>query len=155
MKNNEADPEGTAPGVRAGKDNPLLVAAGRFHGHIGPFLALGLRMGLIANELLGRAPMYVGAVVRVEPRPPRSCVVDGIQYSTGCTMGKRNIRIEPESAEVSVRFTKGASHLTIGIRQAYLDRMERELDGVPEKAVIDYSFKIMDTPPEEMFEVSE
>ena len=155
MTSSDAEPEGARPGARTGKDNPLLIAAGRFHGHIGPFLALGLRIGLIANEMLGRAPMDVRAVVRVEPRPPRSCVVDGIQYSTGCTMGKRNIGIEPESVEVSVRFTKGAADLTIGIRQAYLDRMERELDGAPEKAVIDYSFEIMDTPSEEMFEVSE
>ena len=136
-------------------DKPLLAQAGRFHGHIGPFLAIGLKMGLIANETLGHEPMKVEAAVMVEPRPPRSCVVDGIQYSTGCTMGKRNIKIEPESEAVRVRFTKGASGLTITLRPDFLEAMERDLEGAPEKAVIDYSFQIMDTPVEEMFEVSE
>ena len=160
---NRGNAESVEAGPRARREdtsssnmkNPLLIAAGRFHGHIGPFLALGLRMGLIANERLGRDPMDTGAVVRVEPRPPRSCIVDGVQYSTGCTMGKANIRIESDTEGVSVRFSRGAACLTISLRQEYLDRMERELDGVPEKAIIDYSFEIMDTPHEEMFEVSQ
>jgi formylmethanofuran dehydrogenase subunit E len=136
-------------------DNPLLVAAGRFHGHIGPFLAIGLRMGQLANERLGRAPMDMKAAVRVKARPPRSCVVDGIQYATGCTMGKGNIEIEPDPEKVAVRFTRGAESIEIELRRDFLERMERDLDGKPEKAVIDYAFEIMDTAPEEMLEVSE
>jgi len=136
------------------EDHPLLVAAGRFHGHIGPFLAIGLRMGGIANETLGRDPMEMGASVLVEPRPPRSCVLDGIQYSTGCTMGKGNIVIEPSPGGVAAAFRMGDKSLTIRLKEAYLERMERQLDGKPEKAVIDYAFGIMDTAPDEMFEVS-
>ena len=136
-------------------DHPLLLAAGRFHGHIGPFLAIGLRMGGMANEMLGRDPMEMEAAVRVKPRPPRSCLVDGIQYSTGCTMGKGNISIKPDQGEVAAAFRMGARGLTIRLRQAYLERMERQLEGKPEKAIIDYAFGIMDTAPDEMFEVSQ
>jgi len=136
------------------KDHPLLVAAGRFHGHIGPFLALGLRLGGIANEALGRDPMEMRASVAVLPRPPRSCVVDGIQYSTGCTMGKGNIVIKPSPAEVAVTFHMGQKSVEIKVKQAFLDQMEHDLDGKPEKAVIDYAFRIMDTAPDDIFEVS-
>jgi formylmethanofuran dehydrogenase subunit E len=136
-------------------ENRLLKQAGRFHGHIGPFLAIGLRMGLIANEMLGRAPMQTRARVRVEPRPPRSCVVDGIQYASGCTMGKRNIEIEPDPAAVSVVFTRDETSLHVTLRDDFLRAMEEELRGAAEKAVVDYSHRIMDTRPEDLFEVRE
>ena len=136
-------------------DNPLLVAAGRFHGHVGPFLAIGLRMGLLANERMGRAPMDMKAEVRVVPRPPRSCTLDGIQYASGCTLGKASIRVEPDPAEVAVEFRLGPRTLGIRLRQDFLERMERELEGSPEKAIIDYAFQIMDTPLDDLFEVAE
>jgi len=136
------------------EDHPLLIAAGRFHGHIGPFLAIGLRMGGMANEVLGRDPMEMKASVAVEARPPRSCVLDGIQYSTGCTMGKGNIAVEPSPDEVAATFQMGQRSLKLRVKRAFIEQMERELDGKPEKAVIDYAFGIMDTAPDEIFEVS-
>jgi formylmethanofuran dehydrogenase subunit E len=135
-------------------ESSLLQAAGRFHGHIGPFLAIGLRMGLVANERLGRAPMDTSAVVTVEPKPPKSCLVDGIQFSTGCTMGKRNIMITPAPEAIAVAFSRGADTLTVALRADFLERLERELAGAAEKAVIDYAFRIMDTPTGELFEVT-
>ncbi len=137
------------------KDNPLLVAAGRFHGHIGPFLAIGLRMGLVAAERLGKAPLDMRASVRVVPEPPRSCTVDGIQYVSGCTMGKANIEIVPDAEAVSATFILGSRTVTIKLRDGFLKQMEAELRGQPEKAIIDYSFEIMDTQAEEMLEVCE
>ena len=137
------------------KDNPLLVAAGRFHGHIGPFLAIGLRMGLAATESLGKDPLEMKASVKVVPRPPRSCTVDGIQYASGCTMGKANLEIEPDPDSVSATFTLGSRMLTIRLRDEFLSNMEAELAGEPEKAIIDYAFKIMDTRAEEIFEVDQ
>ena len=51
------------------QDNPLLKAAGRFHGHIGPFLAVGLKMGQLANERLGRAPIEEVVITNTLPVP--------------------------------------------------------------------------------------
>ena len=135
-------------------ESMLLQAAGRFHGHVGPFLAIGLRMGLLANEKLGRDPMGTTARVAVEPKPPRSCLVDGVQFTTGCTLGKGNIQMVPEGDVISAAFAKGAAALNINVRKDFVKRMERDLDGAAEKAVIDYAFRIMDTPADEIFEVS-
>lgn len=137
-----------------GDGNPLLKAAGRFHGHIGPFLAIGMRMGFVANEEVGRDPFGVEADVTVEARPPRSCLVDGVQYATGCTMGKGNIRITPHSDRISGRFSRGETRITVTLREDLLRRMERDLDGMSEKAIIDYAFEIMDTPAGDLFEVT-
>jgi formylmethanofuran dehydrogenase subunit E len=99
--------------------------------------------------------MRTSARVRVEPRPPRSCVVDGIQFSTGCTMGKGNIEIEPDREAISAAFVREGRSVTVTLRDAFVKGMEKELAGAPEKAVVDYSHRIMDTTPDEIFEVRE
>jgi len=79
-----------------------LEEARRFHGHLGPWLVLGLRLGQVAMGRLQARP-YFGVQVRVEapPQPPPSCLVDGLQLATGATYGKRNIELVP-AEEVSV-----------------------------------------------------
>lgn len=146
---------GSAAGrIGPGGGNPLLKAAGRFHGHIGPFLAIGMRMGLVANEEIGRDPFGVEAEIAVEAKPPRSCLVDGVQYATGCTLGKGNIRIRPGSDSISACFSRGERRITVTLRQDLLGRLERDLEGMAEKAIIDYAFEIMDTPAVDLFEVT-
>lgn len=84
---------------------PILEEARRYHGHLGPWLVLGLRIGQVALERL-RARKHFGVEVRVEcpPQPPPSCLVDGLQFSTGATYGKRNIELLPaEKVRVVVR----------------------------------------------------
>ena len=51
----------------------------RLHGHRGPFLACGIRMGLLALRLLGSSG-YSGieAVAETGSTPPVSCLVDGL-----------------------------------------------------------------------------
>jgi len=146
---------GVGPG-RAGATggNPLLKAAGRFHGHIGPFLALGMKMGLLANEVIGRDPFGVEADVTTEVRPPRGCLIDGLQYATGCTMGKGNIRLNPHPTWIRASFRRGGRVITVAVKDDLVARIESDLAGMTEKAIVDYAFRIMDTPPEDLFEVT-
>ena len=83
-----------------------LAALQRFHGHLGVYVTLGLRMGAIGKRRFGH---YKGlrALVEARPEPPMRCVLDGIQFSSGCTMGKGNIALEPAS-EPAVTFEKAA-----------------------------------------------
>src|SRR3989338_7512418 len=69
----------------------LKQAAG-FHGHLGPYLVLGLRAGDFALKKLG-CKRYFGLEVRVwgADKKPKSCLIDGLQLSTGATYGKGNI----------------------------------------------------------------
>jgi len=70
-----------------------------FHGHLGPYLIIGMKMGELSNELLGKE---IGAgkgyfrkrvIVKTGTKPPISCIIDGIQYTSGCTLGKGNIEV--------------------------------------------------------------
>jgi len=64
-----------------------------FHGHLGPFIVLGYRMGRYARDHFCDDPFSLKAAVHCSGTPPESCVVDGVQLGSGCTLGKRNIEI--------------------------------------------------------------
>lgn len=75
----------------------LLDMAIHFHGHLGSYLVVGLRMGLYGLKLLN-APGYFDLWMRsyTTQQPPQSCMNDGLQLSTGCTLGKGNISCSGE-----------------------------------------------------------
>ncbi len=74
----------------------MIERAIEFHGHLGPFLVLGIRMGLLAlRELSSSGYEGIEALVKTGNTPSLSCLLDGIQVSTGCTMGKGNIATVP------------------------------------------------------------
>lgn len=70
-----------------------LKEAIRFHGHLGPYLVLGLLAGDSALTKL-RCKGHFGLEVKVygASKKPKSCLVDGLQLSTGATYGKGNIK---------------------------------------------------------------
>jgi len=69
-----------------------LKQAIEFHGHLGPYLILGIRAGEFALKKL-RCRKYFGLGVKVwgANKKPKSCLIDGLQLSTGATYGKGNI----------------------------------------------------------------
>ena len=69
----------------------VLKQAAAFHGHLGPWLVLGLKAGTHARRELAASPFELNARVFCPAGTPYTCFVDGIQFSSGCTMGKGNI----------------------------------------------------------------
>lgn len=69
-----------------------LKEAERFHGHLGPYLILGILAGELALKNLA-CKKYFDLEVKVwgAIKKPRSCFIDGLQLSTGATYGKGNI----------------------------------------------------------------
>ncbi len=80
-----------------------LFFLNRFHGHIGPYVVLGYRAGVIANRILGEDPFCKRAHTMTGFKPPISCFTDGIQLGSCCTLGKGNITVSDEG-EPRVRF---------------------------------------------------
>jgi formylmethanofuran dehydrogenase subunit E len=91
----------------------------------GPFMILGLRVGLVALRRLGASGWFdICCRVELTWRPPDSCVIEEIQISTGCTMGKHNIEVS-EKEEISTEFTKGSDHVRIVLSSEVHDRVRR------------------------------
>jgi formylmethanofuran dehydrogenase subunit E len=69
----------------------VISQATAFHGHLGPWLVLGLKAGAHARRELAASPFELEARVFCPAGTPYTCFVDGVQFSSGCTMGKGNI----------------------------------------------------------------
>ena len=127
-----------------------LDAIKKFHGHLGPYVVLGYRMGLIANDKLGNDPFYKNVIVYTGTTPPISCLVDGIQLSSGCTIGKGNIKIINDKDAVAEFSNKSNEKLKIKLK----DDIKNEIDTtVTEENIVSYSQNIWKKNDEDLFEI--
>ncbi len=110
-------------------NSELEERAIEFHGHDGPFMTIGLRMGLLALEMLDCKGWFdLSCEARLKWNPPDSCVIDGIQSSTGCTMGKKNILIiEQEGVEAC--FTSNKKTLLIMLKPEVIREIREKMIG--------------------------
>lgn len=127
----------------------LLKRVVEFHGHLGPFLILGVKAGLYANSLLGKDCFKTTAIVATEPSPPTSCFVDGVQFVTGCTMGKRNIKLR-KGRSISVTFLKDGKTVKLRLRDNVLESISRITS---EEESRKESLKLADRPISKLFEI--
>jgi formylmethanofuran dehydrogenase subunit E len=104
------------------QNKEFLQRAVEFHGHLGPYLVLGLRAGLYANQELGRDPMKTKAIIQTKTTPPESCFADGVQLSTGCTFGKGNISLQ-KGEGLLVTFRKNSQKLTLKLKKEIIEEM--------------------------------
>ena len=79
-------------------DREILTDALKFHGHRCWASVAGVRVGLAALRTLG-VPRSGGtqlyAIIETGEEHGGMCFGDGVQYTTGCTFGKGNIRKNP------------------------------------------------------------
>jgi len=94
----------------------LLRIATSLHGHFGPFLTLGVRMGLVSlRELrVKQSETQLHTTVMLEYVVPISCILDGIQTSTGCTVGNARLTWK-ESREIGALFELGSSQRKVEV----------------------------------------
>jgi hypothetical protein len=127
----------------------IMKGAVKFHGHLGPFLVLGVRAGLLANSFLGKDCFEMKATVTTDPHPPNSCFVDGIQFATGCTMGKRNIVLRKGNG-TSVLFTKEDMKLRLKVKDKLLEYINKiKSENGSEKE----SVRLLNITTSELFEI--
>ena len=103
--------------------NELTAAiefARKLHGHIGPYLIIGLKMGAAAKKALyisDTESKHLRAEVAVPLYPPFSCLLDGVQVSTTCTIGNQRLSIK-NSKSIEATFTKENSSTIVKIKLA-------------------------------------
>ncbi|RLG85712.1 MAG: hypothetical protein DRO15_07165 [Thermoprotei archaeon] len=122
----------------------------RFHGHIGPYLAIGYRAGTLARNVLKPRDIYdMYAEIHVPLKRPYTCIADGVQCSTSCTLGKLNIKLI-DSNELSISFFCKSSNrkLVLRVKEFIIDEISRI--GNLEKA----AKYIMSLSPDELFDIA-
>ncbi|MFA5095766.1 MAG: FmdE family protein [Candidatus Omnitrophota bacterium] len=103
-----------------------LKEAVKFHGHLGPYLVLGLLAGDLALKKL-KSKKYFGLDVSVRgaDKKPKSCLIDGLQLSTGATYGKGNIRkTGARGIKIIVTDKSSGRKAALSIKKAILREIE-------------------------------
>ena len=135
--------------------NNMLNKAAEFHGHLGPFLVIGVRMGLLAKRTINSDGFNdLSVTVKTGSKPPLSCVADGIQVATGCTLGKGNVAIR-DLKEVSSTFATKRRIILVKIRTDAIQSLELELMHGDPRKMEKSATKISLTPDEKLFSVEE
>lgn len=80
--------------TKLNKNMLTINEAALLHGHKGPWLVLGYKIGLKAVEILKPENEHQLQCTAILPmKTPYTCSLDGIQASTKCTLGKLNIKV--------------------------------------------------------------
>ncbi len=91
----------------------LLQACAALHHHLCPRQVLGVRMGLLAGEILGldlpQSDKRLLTIVETD-----GCGADGIAVATGCWVGHRTMRIE-DYGKVAATFVDTLTHRAVRI----------------------------------------
>ena len=98
------------------KNRITLKEAEKFHGHLGPYLVLGILAGELALKKL-RCKKYFGLDVKVwgANKKPKSCLIDGLQLSSGATHGKGNVK-KLYGTKIKIEFCNHLNHKKITLR---------------------------------------
>jgi len=118
----------------------------RFHGHLGPWAAVGYRMGQIAHD---RFPGKLWAVVYTGTRPPISCLIDGVQFTSCCTMGKGNIKVKNENKAMTIFYDRSII-IEIKLKDVWRDRIERNMSRETEEAL---ALEVYNAADEDLFRI--
>jgi pyrimidine-specific ribonucleoside hydrolase len=105
------------------------VMTDEFHGHLGVFSIVGAKMGIRARELFGVGPDVLEVTTYAGTKPPYSCLNDGIQVSTGATLGMGTIHLATETiTKPSAVFTYKGRSVRISLKKEYLEKVDADIN---------------------------
>ncbi len=105
------------------------IMTDEFHGHLGVFSIVGAKMGIRAREYFGVGPDVMRVKSYAGLKPPYSCLNDGIQVSTGATLGMGTIQVAKDSLTVpSAVFTYKNQSIRITLRPQYLKQVNEDIN---------------------------
>ena len=105
-----------------------------FHRHLGTYSLIGAKMGVRAREIL-EAPFDTLEVVSFAGRrPPLSCLSDGIQVSTGASLGRGTIQLSNQRLAPEASFQYDGKKLTLRLKPEWVDKIEEDLRRILKEA---------------------
>ena len=103
------------------------VLTNELHGHLGIYATIGVKMGIFAREKLGK-PHHIKVISFAGNTPPISCMNDGLQVSTGATIGHGLITIEPTAvAYPGAIFLAEGKKIELKLKDKYAERIANDI----------------------------
>jgi len=118
---------------------------------------MGVRMGIIGLRHLKakQGDASLRATVSVKPSVPFSCVIDGIQAATKCTVGNGKLKLRSSLKEISAVFElSGGKRVKVTLNSARLAELRRKIPKtVASEKLEEIARAVASLPEEELFTI--
>lgn len=104
------------------------VLTNELHGHLGIYSLLGVKMGCLALELLPASDEPLTLLSYAGSTPPLSCLNDGLQVSTGATLGHGTIGLSdrPDTSPEAL-FRRGTRRVHLSLKESVARRIAQDI----------------------------
>jgi len=106
----------------------LCVITSEFHTHLGIYSIIGAKMGLRAREYFNIDSDNLQVVSYAGSKPPLSCMNDGLQVSTGATLGHGTITISEDTLYPEAKFIFKNRIIVISLKPEYWEIIQHVLE---------------------------
>jgi pyrimidine-specific ribonucleoside hydrolase len=98
------------------------------HRHLGTYSIIGAKMGIRARELLGASLDELSVESHAGLKPPLSCLNDGLQVSTGASLGRGTIKVLTDNTpRCEAVFVHGNKILRLRLKPNVASRITSEI----------------------------
>ncbi|MFW6110469.1 MAG: FmdE family protein [Thermoproteota archaeon] len=102
------------------------------HGHLGPFLVIGVRLGILAKQKLNLNSDEMSNLQVTAELPlltPFSCILDGLQITTQCTLGNQKLRFKNSQGEIKIHFNhlNSPKEVSIHVNRRIAEELQHRL----------------------------
>ena len=119
----------TAPSARAETPEEWIALGTRIHGGFGPFIPLGIRIGLDSLTRLKAEPRTVAVTYYSGEKAPCPCIADGVMIATQASPGQGTLQVMAEKAppgilaSIVVRERKGSAAVRYTVKDEWLPKI--------------------------------
>jgi pyrimidine-specific ribonucleoside hydrolase len=103
------------------------VLTSELHRHLGVYSLIGAKMGMRAREFFGAGVDELRIVSYAGLKPPFSCLNDGLQVSTGATLGHGLISVNENTKLPKAEFYYLGQKITISLKEEYRNKIVSEI----------------------------
>jgi pyrimidine-specific ribonucleoside hydrolase len=104
------------------------VLTNELHRHLGIYSIIGAKMGIAAREILHANLDELKVESRTGLRPPFSCLNDGLQISTGASLGRGTITVPASDRPlVEAIFIKDDRRLRLRLKESVQERISSDI----------------------------
>ena len=103
------------------------VLTSELHRHLGVYSLIGAKMGIRAREFFGVGVDELKIVSYAGLNPPFSCLNDGLQVSTGATLGHGLITVKDSLKLIKADFIYLGQKITISLKEEYRNKIISEI----------------------------
>ena len=97
------------------------------HRHLGIYSLIGAKMGIRAREILDAPFDTLEVISSAGNSPPLSCMNDGLQVSTGASLGRGTITVHDGLTQPAATFIYKNQKLTLKVKTELLNRIRADI----------------------------